>query len=202
MQEPTPADDEESVRLKRVIRTAEELFKAIGFRAVTMEAVARDANVAKGTLYGFFKNKDELYLAVCARMTRLLRHAVERALAQPDVPLDRRLADAVIAKHRLVLTHVRGSAHAAEHYSCKDVMAGHIFAELDAGILGLLTQAMKPDTQLSPNAKRLASALYLASADLAARSRTAAEMETEVRFFVNVHLAGARSLAKRKATHE
>jgi AcrR family transcriptional regulator len=40
------------------------LFKKVGFRAVTMELVAREANVAKATLYSYFKNKDELFLAV------------------------------------------------------------------------------------------------------------------------------------------
>jgi AcrR family transcriptional regulator len=195
MTDPDSTASEESARLKRVIRAAEELFKRVGFRAVTMEAVARDASVAKGTLYGYFKNKDELYLAVCARMAQLLRRAVEHALAQPAVPLDIRLADAVIAKHRMVFTYVRGSAHAAELYSYKDAMAGDIFAELDRAILDLLTQAMETDQNLSPNAKRMASALYLASADLASRSNTAAEMENEVRFFVKVHLAGARTLA-------
>src|ERR1700722_14380679 len=62
--------NEENARYKRAIRTAEELFKKVGFRAVTMELVAREANVAKATLYSYFKNKDELYLAVCARMAR------------------------------------------------------------------------------------------------------------------------------------
>ena len=58
---------DENARYKRVVRTAEELFKKVGFRAVTMELVAREANVAKATLYSYFKNKDELYMAVCAR---------------------------------------------------------------------------------------------------------------------------------------
>jgi len=40
-------DNDENARYKRAIRTAEELFKKVGFRAVTMELVAREANVAK-----------------------------------------------------------------------------------------------------------------------------------------------------------
>src|SRR3984957_19171828 len=104
--------NDENARYRRVIRSAEELFKKLGFRAVTMELVAREANVAKATLYSHFKNKDELYLAVCARMARLLRGAVEQALTKkPDVPLDARLADAIIAKQRLIFALVRGSAH-------------------------------------------------------------------------------------------
>lgn len=190
---------EEGARRKRSIRAAEELFKRVGFRAVTMEAVAREAHVAKATLYSYFKNKDELYLAVCARMARLLSGAVEQALARPDALLDERIAEAVIAKHRMVFLLVRGSAHAAELFSYKDAMAGDIFAELDAEILKLLADAMAAEPQLSPSAERLARALYLGSADLASRSVTAAEMESELGDFIAMHLAGARALAGRES---
>ena len=44
--------------------------------------VPQEARVAKATLYGYFKNKDALYLTVCARMARLLMKAVEEALTQ------------------------------------------------------------------------------------------------------------------------
>jgi AcrR family transcriptional regulator len=189
--------NDENARYKRAIRTAEELFKKVGFRAVTMELVAREANVAKATLYSYFKNKDELFLAVCARMARILRGAVEQALAKPDTPLDARLADAVIAKHRPIFALVRGSAHAAELFSYTHSMAGEIFAELDAAILDMLRVAMAEDPQLSPNAKQLARALYFGSADLANRSKTGTEMEVELHAFAHTHLAGARALAKR-----
>jgi AcrR family transcriptional regulator len=193
---PQSTANDENARYKRAIRTAEELFKKVGFRAVTMELVAREANVAKATLYSYFKNKDELYLAVCARMARLLRGAVEQALMKPDVPLDARLADAVIAKQRPIFTLVRGSAHAAELFSYTHSMAGEIFAELDTAILGMLRAAMTEDPELSPNAEQLARALYYGSADLARRSATAAEMEVELNAFATIHLAGVRALAK------
>src|SRR5271166_410049 len=147
---------DENARYKRAIRSAEELFKKVGFRAVTMELVAREAKVAKATLYSYFKNKDELFLAVCARMARLLRGAVEQALMKPDASLDARLADAVIAKHRLIFALVRGSAHASELFSYTHSMAGEIFAELDTDILEMLSGAMAGDAELSPNAQQLA----------------------------------------------
>jgi AcrR family transcriptional regulator len=190
-----PANDE-NARYKRAIRTAEELFKKVGFRAVTMELVAREANVAKATLYSYFKNKDELFLAVCARMARLLRGAVEQALTKPDADLDARLADAVIAKHRPIFALVRGSPHAAELFSYTHSMAGEIFSDLDAAILDMLHAAMSEDPELSPNAKQIARALYFGSADLANRSETAAAMEVELSAFAATHLAGARALSK------
>jgi AcrR family transcriptional regulator len=192
-----PANDE-NARYKRAIRTAEELFKKVGFRAVTMELVAREANVAKATLYSYFKNKDELFLAVCARMARLLRGAVEQALMKPDAALDARLADAVIAKHRPIFALARGSPHAAELFSYTHSMAGEIFSELDAAILDMLRAAMSGDPELSPNAQQIARALYFGSADLANRSETAAAMEAELLVFAATHLAGARVLAKRR----
>jgi AcrR family transcriptional regulator len=194
---PQSTANDENARYKRAIRTAEELFKKVGFRAVTMELVAREANVAKATLYSYFKNKDELYLAVCARMAGLLRSAVERALMTPEVPLDARLADAVIAKQRPIFTLVRGSAHAAELFSYTHSMAGEIFSELDTAILEMLRAAMSEDPELAPNAEQLARALYFGSADLARRSATAAEMEVELNAFATIHLAGVRALARR-----
>lgn len=190
--------EEENARFKRVIRAAEDLFKRVGFRAVTMELVAKEANVAKATLYSRFKNKDELYLAVCARMARLLRGAVEQALARAEAPIDARLAEAIVVKHRLVFTVVRGSPHATELFSYKDAMAGGIFADLDAAILGLLRDAIATDALLSPGAERLARALYFGGADLASRSATVEAMESEIRDFVATHLAGARTLAGRE----
>jgi AcrR family transcriptional regulator len=190
-----PANDE-NARYKRAIRTAEELFKKVGFRAVTMELVAREANVAKATLYSYFKNKDELFLAVCARMAQLLRGSVEQALTKPDTPLDARLTDAVIAKQRPIFALVRGSTHAAELFTYTHSMAGEIFSNLDAAIVEMLRAAMAGDPELSPNSIQLARALYYGSAELARRSGSAAEMETELNAFAATHLAGVRALAK------
>jgi AcrR family transcriptional regulator len=188
--------NDENARYKRVIRSAEELFKKVGFRAVTMELVAREANVAKATLYSYFKNKDELYMAVCARMARILRGSVEQALMRPETSLDERLADAIVAKHRPVFTLVRGSPHAAELFTYTHSMAGEIFANLDVEMLGMLRAAMTDDPELAPNAEQLARALYFGSSALANRSETTAQMELELSAFGRAHLAGARALAR------
>jgi AcrR family transcriptional regulator len=195
----TPAHEtsiDENARYKRVIRTAEELFKKVGFRAVTMELVAREANVAKATLYSYFKNKDDLYVAVCARMARILRDSVEQALMKTDALLDERLADAVVAKHRPVFTLVRASPHAAELLSFTHSMAGEIFANLDVEMLALFRAAMAEDPELGRNADQLARALYFGSAPLASRSESTAQMEAEVGQFARAYLAGVRVLAR------
>ncbi len=186
---------DENARYKRVIRAAEDMFKRVGFRAVTMEMVAREADVAKATLYSHFKNKDELFIAVSARMARILRGGVEQALANPDLSLDDRLTEAVVSKHRLIFTLVRGSRHAAELFSYTHAMAGDIFAALDAEVLALLSGAMAQDPEFAPSADKLARALYFASGQLASRCETVAAMEAELRSFCAIYLTGARALA-------
>ncbi|MDQ0087419.1 AcrR family transcriptional regulator [Paenibacillus anaericanus] len=48
-------------RRKLVIEAAEKSFALFGYKATTMDQVARIANVAKGTIYTFFTNKEELF---------------------------------------------------------------------------------------------------------------------------------------------
>jgi AcrR family transcriptional regulator len=196
--DPTDPNSDENARYKRVIRAAEESFKKLGFRAVTMELVAREANVAKATLYSHFKNKDELFLAVCARLARILRGAVEQALTKPDTPLDARLGDGVAAKHRSIFALVRSSPHCAELFTYTHSMAGEIFRELDSQILEMLRAAMADDPELAPNAVQLARALYFGGSELANRSKTAADMEVALHDFARTHLAGTRALARSK----
>jgi AcrR family transcriptional regulator len=165
-----------------------------------MEMVAREANVAKATLYSYFKNKDELYIAVCTRMADILRNSVVQALAKPDAPLDERLADAIVAKHLPVFTLVRASPHATELFSYTHSMAGEIFANLDVEMIEMLRAAMAPDPELGPTAEQLARALYFGAASLAMRSETTAQMQLEVGAFARAQLAGTRVLAKPAAS--
>lgn len=180
---------------RRIIRAAEELFKKSGFRGVTMEAVARDAAVSKATLYSRYRNKDELFLAVCSRMADLTSRAFGDALAADGQDVDERILSAVLAKHRLTFTLVRTSPHAEDLFTHKAKLAGDLFERADNALLTQLTAVMAEDGALQPSAPQLARALLFASGELAARSTTMAELESELEAFVIVHLAGARALA-------
>jgi AcrR family transcriptional regulator len=191
--------DDSAVR-RRIIRAAEELFKKSGFRGVTMEAVARDAAVSKATLYSRFRNKDELFLAVCSRMADLTSRAFGDALAAQGQAVDQRALSAVLAKHRLTFTLVRTSPHAEDLFTHKAQLAGDLFERADNALLTQLAAVLAEDSALRPSAPRLARALLFASGELAARSTTMTELESELEAFVTVHLAGARALARATPT--
>src|SRR5262245_11050884 len=69
-------------RSEAILETAADLFGEFGYNAVRMEDIAARAGVAKGTLYLYFKNKDDLFLAlILQRMTELFQEIREKASA-------------------------------------------------------------------------------------------------------------------------
>ncbi len=61
--DPAP-DTEMSPKLRQIVVAAEDLFMAHGYGAVSMDQVARTANVSKATLYAYFTSKDALFASV------------------------------------------------------------------------------------------------------------------------------------------
>lgn len=57
--EPAPTDGKGRTRA-RILRTATELFQRLGYRATSIDEVARLAGVGKGTVYLHFRSKSEL----------------------------------------------------------------------------------------------------------------------------------------------
>lgn len=48
-------------RRSEILKAATKSFSLYGYKATTIDQVARLANVGKGTIYTFFKNKEELF---------------------------------------------------------------------------------------------------------------------------------------------
>ncbi|HZP77289.1 MAG TPA: TetR/AcrR family transcriptional regulator [Pseudolabrys sp.] len=63
LERPLAADDE-SAKRRQIIDGARAVFLAQGFDAASMGEIARAAGVSKGTLYVYFKNKEELFEAI------------------------------------------------------------------------------------------------------------------------------------------
>ncbi len=67
-----PRDPE---RVERVLAAAGQLFLEQGFERTTMDQVARQAGVAKMTVYSYFPTKEALFEAAVARGTHRAMHA-------------------------------------------------------------------------------------------------------------------------------
>ncbi len=64
-------------RRKLIIEAATKSFSLFGYKATTMDQVAKVANVGKGTIYTFFKNKDELFQEIVYSMVREMKNSAE-----------------------------------------------------------------------------------------------------------------------------
>ena len=64
------AADEDSSKRRQIIEGARKVFLERGFDAASMGEIARVAGVSKGTLYVYFKSKEELFEAVVGRQCR------------------------------------------------------------------------------------------------------------------------------------
>jgi TetR/AcrR family transcriptional regulator, mexJK operon transcriptional repressor len=61
------ARNEPSAKAESILEAAKKSFLAHGFGAVSMEAIAREAQVSKATVYAHFSSKEELFGAVIGR---------------------------------------------------------------------------------------------------------------------------------------
>ncbi len=70
-----------SSKRERILAAASQLFAQQDFHAVSVDDVAKLAEIAKGTLYNYFESKEALYLSIIeTRMENLiaqLRHRLE-----------------------------------------------------------------------------------------------------------------------------
>ncbi|MBM7702666.1 TetR/AcrR family transcriptional regulator [Metabacillus iocasae] len=67
-------------RRQSVIEAATKSFSLFGFKATTMDQVAKLANVGKGTIYTFFKNKEELFDQIVSTMIIEMKQEAEQVL--------------------------------------------------------------------------------------------------------------------------
>jgi len=70
----------------RMLEAAGRLFGSRRFHEVRMEDIAAEADVSKGTLYRYFEDKEELYLALLQRATDQLVELLEVRLARAHGP--------------------------------------------------------------------------------------------------------------------
>ncbi len=63
---------EKMQRREEIIQAAEKVFFSRGFEKATMDDIAERAELSKGTLYLYFKSKEDLHMAVARRAIILL----------------------------------------------------------------------------------------------------------------------------------
>ncbi|MEV2909119.1 TetR/AcrR family transcriptional regulator [Paenibacillus larvae] len=65
-------------RRKMIVEAATKSFSSFGYKATTMDQVAKLANVGKGTIYTFFSNKEELFSEIVEKVNQKMVSIAEQ----------------------------------------------------------------------------------------------------------------------------
>ena len=99
-------------RRRAILDAATQVFARYGFRRASIDDVARQADVAKGTVYLYFASKEALFASV---VEAVLDEIDRRARAAAKLgSLEERLVAALAAKFAYLQDLVMRSPHAAE----------------------------------------------------------------------------------------
>lgn len=67
-------------RRKDILTAATKSFSQFGYKATTMDQVAKMANVGKGTIYTFFTNKEELFDQIITTLISDMKEQAEKSI--------------------------------------------------------------------------------------------------------------------------
>ena len=66
-----------AIRRESIIQAAIEVFSKKGFQAATISEIAQRAGVAEGSIYQYFKNKEDLFFSIPIEKTKEFRTQLE-----------------------------------------------------------------------------------------------------------------------------
>ena len=76
-------------KYKRILEAAAKIFADLGFHQSTISQIAKTAGVADGTIYLYFKNKDDILVQFFSDKTRQVFHRFKEAVDSGDTPVEK-----------------------------------------------------------------------------------------------------------------
>lgn len=170
-----------SARRRAILDAAHRLVLREGPRATTMAAIAREAGVAKPTLYAYFREKQAVLSALAEAIAAEAASAFEAALAADDDTATR-VGNAVAAKHRTLARSLGGSPHAGNLAAEGGTTAAPLRAldqRIEAQVIEELTRAGVV------RARPLAQLLLAAAEGVSRRATAPAEIGPAIRLLAD-----------------
>lgn len=84
--------EEKDRRRAEIVDAAEELYREVGWDAVTMDAVARRARLSRALVYVYFQDKTDLHFAIAVRAMDMLHQRFLEASERETTGADKVLA--------------------------------------------------------------------------------------------------------------
>lgn len=84
-------------RRQQIIVAARRVFSVKGFNKATMEDIAGEAELSPGTIYLYFKNKDELYASLSLRILQYLLIRLQHVNSEKNLTSEKRYGSLIRA---------------------------------------------------------------------------------------------------------
>jgi AcrR family transcriptional regulator len=81
---------EKEKRKIEIIEAARKVFSGKGFKNATMEEIANEAELSTGTLYLYFKNKEELHTSLSIEILKYLKSEIQKVVDQ-DISVEEKI---------------------------------------------------------------------------------------------------------------
>jgi AcrR family transcriptional regulator len=83
------ADTTRSVSERRILEAARRRFERFGYRRTSIAEIAHDAGIAVGTVYRYFKTKEEIFFQVVEDLNATWLAQARQVLHEPGTPTER-----------------------------------------------------------------------------------------------------------------
>jgi AcrR family transcriptional regulator len=178
-----------------LLAAAKRCFLLHGYRRTSIDDVAQEAGVAKGTVYLYFKSKEEIFRAVSSAVINKYLEAAERAASSPGT-VEERLAAALEAKV-LTIHLLKSSAHGQELVDSSHTVSGDLFSASFGTYVKTLERILEDAPGLSMPASDAAwlvfRAAHSAGFSPAPPAPDAAEVSRRIRELTHVLVRGLSS---------
>jgi AcrR family transcriptional regulator len=122
-----PRGDAEA-RRALILDAALQMFGQYGYRRTSMDDIAGEAGIAKGTIYLSFASKEEVFQALSQRLAQRMLAGAEAAMHRPGTTADK-LAAMSAAWFGAYAETIRRSPHAAELLDAKHRLSANLVSD-------------------------------------------------------------------------
>jgi len=154
-------------RRNEIIDAAEKLFFSKGYDDIAMDDVAADADLAKGTLYVYFRSKESLFYAVALRGVRRMNTMFAAAAKTETIGLDK-IYSIGVAYYEFSKRHSEYfkliSYAESERFACRDDENALELTKVSQNNLNIMLESIRmgqADGSIEPDLDPLMTAIFL-----------------------------------------
>lgn len=174
---------------RRILDAARDVILMHGFRAATMESIARAAGIAKPTLYAQFADKEALFEALIEDLVTAKTEAFIAAF-ETEGPVTTRLSSAIAEMFGTIADLLENSPHAEELMGAHHRFA-HRLESADRALSGRIANALATEGIGEP--ERLTKILLAGSSGILAKFSDPQDVRSAVGFLCVRLIEGSRS---------